>query len=50
LRLLERDELENETKMEALKAAIDDGMSSEMAVPGVFARVREKYGLPQREG
>jgi antitoxin ParD1/3/4 len=50
LRLLERDELENEAKMEALKAAIDDGMSSEMADPGVFARVREKYGLPQREG
>lgn len=50
LRLLERDERENEVKMQALRTAIDEGMASEIAEPGVFARIREKHGLPQREG
>jgi antitoxin ParD1/3/4 len=49
LRLLERDERENEAKMDALRAAIDSGLASGLAEPGVFSRVRQKYGLPQRE-
>lgn len=49
LRLLERDERENEEKMAALRAAIDAGMASGIAEPGTFSRIREKYGLPQRE-
>lgn len=49
LRLLERDEREYEEKMAALRAAIDDGLASGIAEPGVFARIRKKYGLPQRE-
>ncbi len=50
LRLLERDERENEAKMEALRAAIEEGFASEIAEPGAFSLIREKYGLPQREG
>ncbi|MGA2808616.1 MAG: type II toxin-antitoxin system ParD family antitoxin [Terracidiphilus sp.] len=49
LRLLERDEREYEEKMAALRAAIDAGMNSGIAEPGVFSRIRQKYGLPQRE-
>ena len=49
LRLLERDERENEAKIVALQVAIDAGIASEVAEPGVFSRIREKYGLPQRE-
>jgi len=49
LRLLERDEQEYEEKLAALRAAIDDGLASEIAEPGVFSRIREKYGLPKRE-
>jgi len=49
LRLLERDERENEAKMAALRAAIDVGMASGIAEPGVFSRIREKHGLPQRK-
>jgi antitoxin ParD1/3/4 len=49
LRLLERDEREYEEKMAALRAAIDAGMASGIAEPGVFSRIRQKYGLPQRE-
>jgi antitoxin ParD1/3/4 len=48
LRVLERDEREHEEKMAALRSAIEKGISSGVAEPGVFARVREKYGLPQR--
>jgi antitoxin ParD1/3/4 len=48
LRLLERDEREYEEKMEALRAAVDKGIASGVAKPGVFSRVRKKYGLPQR--
>jgi antitoxin ParD1/3/4 len=48
LRLLERDERENEAKIEALRAAIKSGIASGIAEPGVFSRVRQKYGLPQR--
>ncbi len=49
LRLLERDERENDAKMAALRAAIESGIASGIAEPGVFARVREKHGLPPRE-
>jgi antitoxin ParD1/3/4 len=49
LRLLERDEREHEEKMVALRAAIDKGIASGIAAPGVFSRVRKKYGLPQKE-
>jgi antitoxin ParD1/3/4 len=49
LRLLERDEREYEEKMAALRGAINAGIASGIAEPGVFSRIREKYGLPQRE-
>jgi antitoxin ParD1/3/4 len=49
LRLLERDETEQETRIAALRAAIDKGLSSGVAKPGVFARVRKKHGLLHRE-
>jgi len=48
LRLLERDEREYEEKMAALRAAVDKGIASGVAKPGVFSRMRKKYGLPQR--
>ncbi|MGD0547663.1 MAG: type II toxin-antitoxin system ParD family antitoxin [Terracidiphilus sp.] len=48
LRVLERDEQEYEEKMTALRAAIAVGDASEDAEDGVFERIREKYGLPQR--
>jgi len=46
--LLERDERKHEQKMAALRVAIDEGVASGVAEPGVFSRVREKYGLPAR--
>jgi antitoxin ParD1/3/4 len=49
LRVLERDELEYEEKMTVLRAAIDKGLASGIAEPGVFSRIRKKYGLPDRE-
>jgi putative addiction module CopG family antidote len=49
LRLLERDERENEAEMAALRAAINQGFSGGIAKPGVFSRIRKKHGLPQRE-
>ena len=49
LRLLERDEREYEEKLAALRTAIDQGLASGIADPGVFSRIRKKYGLPQRE-
>jgi len=49
LRLLERDEMEQATKISALRVAIDKGVNSGVAKPGVFARVRKKHGLLQRE-
>lgn len=49
LRLLERDERENEAKLEALRNAVDIGIASGIAEPGVFSRIRKKHGLPQRE-
>ena len=49
LRVLERDEREYEETLAALRAAIDAGLASGIAEPGGFSRIREKYGLPQRE-
>lgn len=49
LRVLERDEREYEEKLAALRTAIDRGLASGIAEPGVFSRLREKYGLPQKE-
>jgi antitoxin ParD1/3/4 len=48
LRLLERDEREHEEKTAALRSAIDRGLASGVAEPGVFSRIRSKHGLPQR--
>jgi len=39
LRLMERDEQEYQEKLAALKAAIQDGMNSGIAEPGVFERL-----------
>jgi len=49
LRLLERDEQEQEEKLRALRAAIKKGMASGVAEPGVFSRIRKKHGLPRKE-
>jgi antitoxin ParD1/3/4 len=49
LRLMERDEREYEEKLAALRAAIAEGDASPDAQGDVFAEIREKYGLPQRE-
>ena len=49
LRGLERDEREYEEKLATLRAAIDKGLASGIAEPGVFSRIRKKYGLPDRE-
>ena len=49
LRVFERDELEYDEKMTVLRAAIDEGLASGIAEPGVFSRIRKKYGLPDRE-
>ena len=39
LRLLERDEREYEEKLAALRGAIDEGLASGVAEPGVFERL-----------
>ena len=49
LRLLERDEQEQEEKLRALRAAIKRGMASGVAEPGVFSRIRKKHRLPRKE-
>jgi hypothetical protein len=48
-RLLEGDERECEEKLTMLRSAIDRGMASGIAEPGVFSRVRRNYKLPVRE-
>jgi antitoxin ParD1/3/4 len=48
LRTLERAERADESKMSALREAIEDGFASGVAEGDVFARVREKAGLPPR--
>ena len=47
LRTLEREEKEYEAKLNALRAAVDEGDSSGIAEGNVFARVREQLKLPQ---
>ncbi|HEX8713919.1 MAG TPA: type II toxin-antitoxin system ParD family antitoxin [Terracidiphilus sp.] len=49
LRLLESEERENEEKIATLKTAIQVGLESGTAEPGVFDRVREKNGLKRRK-
>jgi antitoxin ParD1/3/4 len=46
LRALEREELEYEARLAALRAAIDEGDVSGMARGDVFTRVRKKLNLP----
>jgi hypothetical protein len=36
-------------KFVALRKAIDAGVNSGIAAPGVFVRIRKKHGLPHRE-
>jgi len=47
LRTLEREELEFEAKLDALRAAIDEGDASGVAADGVFARVRRRAAMAQ---
>ena len=47
LRVLEKEEQEYEEKMAVLRAAIAEGDASPDAEPGVFERIRAKYGLPR---
>jgi len=46
LRSLEREEREDRAKLAALRAAIKAGDESGIAEPGVFDRVRARFGLP----
>jgi antitoxin ParD1/3/4 len=46
LRSLEREEQQDEAKLAALRAAIDEGDASGIAEDGVFTRVRETLSLP----
>jgi antitoxin ParD1/3/4 len=48
LRGMEKEEQEYEEQMAVLRAAIAEGDASPDAEDGVFERIREKYGLPQR--
>ncbi|MGA2250505.1 type II toxin-antitoxin system ParD family antitoxin [Terracidiphilus sp.] len=48
LRLLERDEQENEEKLIALRTALASGLASGVARPGTMERIRKKYGLPAK--
>ncbi len=43
---LEREQQRYDAKMAKLRAAIDEGDASPDAEPGVFDRIRVKYGLP----
>jgi len=49
LRLLEKEEREFEEKLVALRTAIQDGLDSGVAPPGVFSRLRKRHGLTQKE-
>ena len=48
LRLLAQEERENEEKLKALRQAIQEGLDSGIAEPGVFDRIREKHGLSKK--
>jgi antitoxin ParD1/3/4 len=45
LRTLEREDIEFEAKLAALRAAIDEGDASGLAADGVFARVRKRAAV-----
>lgn len=45
LRLLEQEEREQEERLQGLRAAIDKGIASGVADPGLFSRLRTKHGL-----
>jgi antitoxin ParD1/3/4 len=49
LRTLEREEMEYETKLAALRAAIDEGLAGGVAEGDVVAQVRRKLNLPPRK-
>ena len=49
LRTLERDEREDEAKLEALRSAIREGEESGYAEPGSFDRIRKKLNLAPRK-
>lgn len=49
LRTLEREEQEDEAKLAALRAAIDEGDASGVAQGDVFARVRKTLKLPKTQ-
>jgi antitoxin ParD1/3/4 len=49
LRTLEREEQQYEAKLEALRAAVDEGDASGIAEDGSFARVRAALNLPKGE-
>ena len=49
LKLLELSERENERKTAALRNALEKGFASGVAEHGIFARVRERHGIPQEE-
>ena len=46
LRRLEREDRTYEAKLAALRAALEEGIASGIAEGDVFARVREKLGIP----
>ena len=48
LRSLEREEKQYETKLAALRSAIDEGDASGIAEGDVFARIREKLRVGRR--
>ena len=48
LRLLELEERENKAKLAALRKAIAEGDASGDTEPGVFDRIRKKYGLSKK--
>jgi len=48
LRTLEREEQEYEVKLAALRAAVDDGDASGVAVGDPFGRVRKALKLPSQ--
>jgi len=48
LRLLEQEEREFEEKMAALRKAIQEGLDSGVAEPGIFDRIRKRHGLSKK--
>jgi antitoxin ParD1/3/4 len=48
LRTLDRDEREHEARLAAVRAAVDEGDASGVAIGDVFARVRKRLNLPAK--